>query len=313
MCFYPKLMYKKKDFGPLFPRKASVEPSLAESDRQIFFIDTTCAEKRNCSVALSDRKLCGIESTARLHPNHKIFVLIVNPDNSTPDLDLVTEIFDFENVFFRGINVTEYAKNTPLEDFFATKRYAKSKFMRTHLSDILRMLTLWKFGGTYLDTDMICLKNIEVLGRNWASEENKTVHVVQSAMINFGNDKLGRFLANKCVVELNNTFDGTKWAINGPALLSRIIKRFCKTEENCEGFKILPKTTFAPQRWQDSHRYFEKKWTEAVMKSVTVAYTAHIFNHLHSKRRVVKASNVSYALLAKEFCPNMFFSPRKWF
>lgn len=44
------------------------------------------------------------------------------------------------------------------------------------------------------------------------------------------------------------------------------------------------------------------------MKYVKNAYTAHIFNHMNSDLVVMKQDNAAYALLAKEFCPDMYYS-----
>lgn len=300
--------------------EAATRPSLNESDRQIFFIETTCAEKCECAATLDDRKICAIESTARLHPTYKVYVLIVNSEGFKPNhkIDLIERMFEYENVYLRKVNLTEYSKNTPLEQFFATKRYVASGHMRTHLSDILRMLTLYKYGGIYLDSDIVCLKNMQPLGMNFASGE--AFDVVTGSMINFGNDALGRSFASQCVEELNNTFDGSQWAINGPGLITRVLNRLCNTnfvsnmtKEACSGFQVLPRETFAPVAWQVHHYYFKEENMYEAMKCTENAYIAHIFNHMNSEMVVVKKTRVAYALLAKEYCPDMFNSKGKCF
>ena len=40
-----------------------------------------------------------------------------------------------------------------------TKELEKSIHKVAHTSDVLRVAILWKFGGTYLDTDMIVLRS----------------------------------------------------------------------------------------------------------------------------------------------------------
>lgn len=49
----------------------------------------------------------------------------------------------------------------------------KSKYFTSHLSDVLRFLTLWKFGGIYLDMDMIVLKSLENFDANFACAESE--------------------------------------------------------------------------------------------------------------------------------------------
>ncbi|XP_063697453.1 lactosylceramide 4-alpha-galactosyltransferase-like [Culicoides brevitarsis] len=295
-----------------------VKPSVNNSDRQIFFIETTCAEVCDCGTVFDNRRICGFESTVRLHPDSQIFILIVNSDYFEPayDFEPTKKLMEFKNIHFRSINLEKFSKGTPLEQFFATKRYTKSRFMKTHLSDILRYLVLWKYGGTYLDSDMICLKNLDDLGSNWASDEGDKS--VQSAMMNLGNDDLGRTLAKNFLNEVNTRFNGKKWAINGPQLVTRVLQRFCKTKsiykmmkQTCKGFKIYPGTKFAPVNWEKAEDYFKEISSNDTMSVINDAYTAHIFNHITFNLRVLKNASVPYAKLANQFCPDMVSYPKK--
>jgi lactosylceramide 4-alpha-galactosyltransferase len=40
-----------------------------------------------------------------------------------------------------------------------------------HLSDVLRLLTLWKYGGTYLDLDVIVQKQLDSIPENYVGME----------------------------------------------------------------------------------------------------------------------------------------------
>lgn len=295
--------------------EAVVRPCLNESDHQIFFLETSCAEKCECPAKFSDRTICAIESTARLHPDHKIYVLFVNSDGfeANHKINLLQKVFEYKNVFLRKVNLTKYSVDTPLEQFFASKRHVHSDYMKTHLSDVLRLLTLWKYGGMYLDTDIVCVKNFSPLGVNYAASEN--FDTVMNGILNFGGDELGRSFAQQCVEEVNNTFDGYMWSFNGPLLITRVLQRVCHTNsvdnmttDACSGFQVLPRELFAPVGWQLHQAYFtEENWQET-MKCVKEGYAAHIFNHMSSELQVMKASNAPYALLAKEYCPDMFYS-----
>jgi lactosylceramide 4-alpha-galactosyltransferase len=54
--------------------------------------------------------------------------------------------------------MTRYFSKTPLEKWDFGAAMASSSWPTEHSSDILRLLTLWKYGGTYLDLDVIILK-----------------------------------------------------------------------------------------------------------------------------------------------------------
>lgn len=295
-------------------------PSIRKSYQQIFFLETSCAERPHCPARLSARQICGIESVARLHPNHLVYVLIVNSDGFQlkEKTDLLQNVFQYDNVYLRKVNLTKYAQNTPLEQFFAKKLYLKSNYMNTHLSDILRFLTLWKYGGLYLDTDIVCLKSFRALGMNYVAAESPDS--IGSSVIQFGDDKLGRLMAEQCLEELNATFDGTKWAHNGPGVLTRVISRLCgtkltdfMTQEACSGFQVLPIEAFAPVSFDYTELFFKHGYTEDVMSLIKKAYIVHIFNHLNKGIPVLKTSNVAYARLAKQYCPDMFNSSSTYF
>ena len=49
-------------------------------------------------------------------------------------------------------------KGTRLEKLITSQKLQSSRYKVSHLSDVLRFSILWRFGGTYLDTDMIVLR-----------------------------------------------------------------------------------------------------------------------------------------------------------
>lgn len=301
--------------------EAEVKPTKSQSNKQIFFLETSCSNSHGGAIHLTSRQICGIESVARLHPNHKIFVLFLAPVGfqlKRTETDTIQILLKYDNVYLRNINLTKYSKDTPLEDFFAQYIYGTSRFFNTHLSDILRFLTLYKYGGLYLDTDIICLKSFEPLEKNFVAAES--YNSIGSSVIHFGNDELGRFIAEQCLIELSNTFDGKKWAYNGPGVLTRVISRLCETNKTalmtndvCSGFKILPIETFAPILWKWNNFYFDEDHTNDVIRLTKDAYIIHLFNHMNKNIPVVKKSNVAYALFAKDHCPDMFKTKSKVF
>lgn len=121
------------------------------STRNIFFLETSCRPKDN-SVDLSARQACSIEAAARAHPNYKIFVLHAAPRIfGKPNQFVSALLTSYDNVNLRNIDVWSYSRGTPLEEFFDTMQFTNSKYFNVHLSDVLRFLTLWKFGGKLVD------------------------------------------------------------------------------------------------------------------------------------------------------------------
>jgi len=122
----------------------------------IFFIETSCNHKNGINLSL--RQGCAIESAASLNPNLNIFVLFVAPSFINNDSDVVNKLKMYTNVNFRYINFVKYAHNTPLNSFVTSNTISTSRWPVSHASDLLRFLTLWKFGGTYMDLDIVLMK-----------------------------------------------------------------------------------------------------------------------------------------------------------
>lgn len=71
-----------------------------------------------------------------------------------------------------------------MEDFFIRDELSNSSYPIEHTSDILRILTLYEFGGLYLDLDEINLASIDKIEtdemikmKNYACVESKDVVV----------------------------------------------------------------------------------------------------------------------------------------
>lgn len=64
----------------------------------------------------------------------------------------------YPNIYYRRINFIEFAAGTPAQEFFKTDKIFQSSFLIETFSDVLRLLTLYRFGGVYLDLDTVVQK-----------------------------------------------------------------------------------------------------------------------------------------------------------
>jgi hypothetical protein len=62
------------------------------------------------------------------------------------------------NLQVKYLNVDSFVEGTPLERLWKNDVILSSQHLVSHLSDVLRFLILRRFGGTYLDSDVIVLK-----------------------------------------------------------------------------------------------------------------------------------------------------------
>lgn len=162
------------------------------SPNSIFFHETSCRG------SLTPRQACIIESAARTNPQKEIYLLFSAPVN---ELMLTSgnlnQLQLFPNVKLARVHLTKYAESTPLEEMVKNKPFENSKWWIEHTSDVLRSLTLFKWGGIYLDTDMLVVKSLTPLGPNWVAKEDS--HLVNSAAIAMSNDTIGRKLADALI------------------------------------------------------------------------------------------------------------------
>ncbi len=103
----------------------------------------------------------------------------------------------YENLFLKSIDLLEFSEKTPLEELMKSGKVLKSKYLMEHLADVLRLLTLWKFGGTYLDLDVIVKDPIESIGENFACEESSST--VANGLLNFDIEGEASKILDECV------------------------------------------------------------------------------------------------------------------
>lgn len=95
----------------------------------------------------------------RKNPDYDVYFLFATNETHV-DLEitpLMKALLSYSNLNLRYFNMIEYSKGTPLENFIASNELAKSKFEVVHTSDVMRMFTLYKYGGVYLDLDVISI------------------------------------------------------------------------------------------------------------------------------------------------------------
>lgn len=89
-----------------------------------------------------------------MNPDHQIFLLFtsqVGYRNKTPIKLIDTLVNNYKNINLNYLNISKYAESTPLSNWIKTGELFRSSYVNSHTSDVLRYLSLWKYGGTYLD------------------------------------------------------------------------------------------------------------------------------------------------------------------
>lgn len=136
------------------------------------------------SPPLNVRQACAIESAARHNPDRDVFVLFTSPvgfaGNGTDPFErllhvpeIIKSLSTLPNVYLRNANMTTFIRGTPMEALERRGLVYRSLWPPVHLADVARLLVLYRYGGIYLDSDMIVMKSFRALSAVFlSSEEN---------------------------------------------------------------------------------------------------------------------------------------------
>ncbi|XP_065085833.1 lactosylceramide 4-alpha-galactosyltransferase-like [Ochlerotatus camptorhynchus] len=276
----------------------------------IFFILTTLT--KDGTIHLTPRQACAIESAARANPDWRVFPLFVFARwfNTTAD-PYISALLRFCNIRLRRVNLDTFAFGSPVEKLFAEGALKQSSYIVEHTADVLRILTLYKYGGTYLDTDVLVRKTFNKMQPNYLGSEGSGY--VANGVINLEATGFGHQFAEACLNDLAQHFDGKQWAANGPFMVTRNLQTFCNTtditkmaREQCGGqLTVYPPDWFYRIRYPRHAWFFYPEHSDEVMNSTKDDVLVHMWNKATSGIQLKINSTAAYIQLANQFCPNV--------
>nr|GMC81777.1 lactosylceramide 4-alpha-galactosyltransferase-like [Ipomoea batatas] len=193
-------------------------------------------------------------------------------------------------------------KNTPAEDWYDDLRSGKKDPgeipLAQNLSNLIRLAVLYKYGGVYLDTDFIVLKDFSGLRNSIGAQSinlSGNWSRLNNAVLVF--DK-GHPLLLKFLEEFSATFDGNKWGHNGPYLVSRVVEKVSSGSAVSFNFTVLPPMAFYPADWTRIAGFFRHprdrrhgRWIEAKMVQLRgESYGVHLWNRESGRMRIEEGS-----------------------
>ncbi|ESQ29351.1 hypothetical protein EUTSA_v10023465mg [Eutrema salsugineum] len=254
--------------------------------------------------SFGDRERFTIESLFKSHPN-SCLILVSNSldcDRGTlilkPFTDKGLKVLpikpDFAYIF----------KDTSAEKWF--ERLKKGMFspgvipLEQNLSNLLRLVLLYKFGGIYLDTDVIIIKPLShlhnVIGAQSVDSITRKWSRLNTAVLIF--DK-NHPLLKRFIDEFSRTFNGNKWGHNGPYLVSRVVGRINISSSSSDlGFSVLPPSAFYPVDWTRIRGFYrapanesEANWSRKRLTHLRKhSFAVHLWNRESKKLRIEEGS-----------------------
>ncbi|CRL04649.1 CLUMA_CG017713, isoform A [Clunio marinus] len=295
---------------------AYVQP---ENGRNVFFIDSL---NLTTNVVIKARTACAVESAALINPSFEVFLIYSSKERlqnieNTPELQA---ILTYPNVHIYFINdITKFTIGTPFEDFVKSGKLLNSKHPTEHTSDVLRFVLLWKFGGTYLDTDTITRLPFDNLEPNFACRHDGDNLLCNGVMNMESADK--SHLVTLFSEQLVNDFNGNIYTRNGPQLVTSVVQKLCGTKnateiinkKECGGFHVLPPEMCYPIPYRDHRQLFNSSFSDEVMKKVDSSVTVHFWNKGTKGIKLERADKSAYIKLAEQYCPRIMSVDRRFF
>ena len=150
----------------------NIAEMIGMGQKNIFFI-----EAEESLTEFHPRLLCAFESAALHNPDHlvisknavfvwsplvisffiQVFVLV----SATAMLNNVPSYFEqnYTNLVFAKVNFTQFLAATPASKYWSSNDI-NAGYGLENIGDVLRVVLVLLFGGTYFDTDVISLKTI---------------------------------------------------------------------------------------------------------------------------------------------------------
>ncbi|KAK9152707.1 hypothetical protein Sjap_000187 [Stephania japonica] len=254
------------------------------------------------------RELFSLESVFKFHSNACVLIVSSSLDSSRGE-ELLRPFRE------RGFRVTAISpdfnyifKNTLAEVWFDRLRKGSVEpgevSLGQNISNLLRLVLLYKFGGVYIDTDVIVLRSFvklrNVIGAQTTDLETGNWSRLNNAVMIF--DKKHPLLL-KFIEEFALTFDGNRWGHNGPYLVSRVVSRIGVRQE-FDDFTVLPPMAFYPVDWSRVQGFFhgprdavQSKWIVSKFKRVQrESFAVHLWNK-HSRNLNVEEGSIIHRLV----------------
>ncbi|KAG9438971.1 hypothetical protein H6P81_019136 [Aristolochia fimbriata] len=226
----------------------------------------------------------GLESVLHNHPDACVVVF-----SETIELDFFNDfVKDGFKVAVVMPNLDELLKNTPVHVFASVwHKWRKIPLYSIHYSELVRLAALYKYGGVYLDSDVIVLNPLNSLKNSIAVEDQMTNRVTYNGAVMVF--KRHSPFIMECLKEYYSTYDDTRLRWNGAHLLTRVRNRLRKWDSpRFLGLKTEPSFSFFPISPRNITRYFAAPADEAeraqqdalYRKILDESFTFHFWNSL---------------------------------
>ncbi|XP_069830054.1 alpha-1,4-N-acetylglucosaminyltransferase-like [Dendropsophus ebraccatus] len=254
--------------------------------------------------------LCSIESAALMYPDRPVVYFMKGLNNIYTEEDerKAQEHFltlsSYKNIYFFPLKLEKLFADTPLLAWYEKVDPNKERYWIHVKSDACRFALIWKYGGIYMDTDVISIQQIPEVNFLAAEDDTYTGSSVFGMSPNHN-------LTWEFMEDFVQNYDGDIWGQQGPLLLTRIVNKYCGLPQ----FKSVDHMTCANISYFHRERCFPlpcASWDKVfeVVKTLPHfehSYAIHLWNYMNREKRVmVPNSSTLLEHLYKKFCPSTY-------
>ncbi|KAG6395880.1 hypothetical protein SASPL_142013 [Salvia splendens] len=170
------------------------------------------------------RQQRGLESLLHHHPDACVVVF-----SETIELNFFNGfVKDGYKVSVVMPNLDELLRDTPTHISASVwHEWKKTKFYPVHYSELIRLAAIYKYGGIYLDSDIVMLKPLPELNNTVVYEDGLSGKTLNGAVMVFR--KHSPFVLS-CLEEFYTSYDDAQLRWNGADLLTRVANQFFSNE-----------------------------------------------------------------------------------
>lgn len=247
-------------------------------------------------------QLC-LESVFRTHPSACVVILSRSFDSESGRRLLLP----FVEKGFRVTAITPdlpfLLRDTPAQRWFTNLRQGKMDpgkiNLSQNLSNLLRLAVLYKYGGIYVDTDVILLRSVSSLGNALGAQGEEQRgggwrRLNNAAMV----FERGHPLVEAFLREFAATFNGNKWGQNGPYLVTRVVRKARKSGGGRQDWRILRAEAMYAVNWRRIEEVFRAGKREEVLEMVKNSVAIHLWNR-QSRGMAAEAGSALDVLLQR--------------
>lgn len=164
------------------------------------------------------------------------------------------------------------------------------------------------------------LRSMEDVPPNFTGAESNAY--LAAGVMSLSHAGFGHEMAESCLRDFQQNFDGGDWGNNGPGVITRVVQRICGTHDialmienrkRCMGFKVFDRNAFYAVPWKHWRHFFEPQLLEQTLVHTKDSYVVHVWNNLSKQQAIKVGSSTAYGKYAEQHCPKAYAAAGEYF